>query len=135
PKQRNDATACRAPRPPLPPSAPRSTWRETALADGSVFTFAGLGECWQPPDGGDPVETCTIVTTEANDLVRPLHDRMPVTLEGSDRDAWLKADAEPAQLQSLLRPFPPGLMEAYAVSTLVNNPRNDRRENLDRLAV
>jgi putative SOS response-associated peptidase YedK len=62
------------------------------LRDGSVFTFAGLWECWQPPEGGDAVETCTIVTAEANGLIRPLHDRMPVILDGSDRDVWLKAD-------------------------------------------
>jgi putative SOS response-associated peptidase YedK len=56
---------------------------------------------------------------------------MPVILDGSDRDAWLKADAEPVQLQPLLRPFPAELMEATAISTLVNSPRNDRPECLE----
>jgi len=100
------------------------------LRDASVFTFAGLWECWHPPEG-DPIETCTIITTEANDLVRPLHDRMPVILDGSDRDAWLNADAEPVQLQPLLRPFPAELMESIAVNPVVNNPRNDRPECLE----
>src|SRR5262245_31189152 len=55
------------------------------LKDESVFTFAGLWECWHPP-GGEPVETCTSMTTEANELVKPLHDRMSVIIDGSDRD-------------------------------------------------
>jgi putative SOS response-associated peptidase YedK len=103
------------------------------LRDESVFTFAGLWECWHPPEG-EPVETCTIVTTEANDLVRPLHDRMPVILDGGDRDAWLAPDAEAVLLQPLLRPFPAELMEAVAVSTLVNSPKNDLPECLEPLA-
>lgn len=63
--------------------------------------------------------------------MRPLHDRMPVILDGSDRDAWLKADTESVQLQPLLRPFPAELMEAIAVNPVVNNSRNDRPECLE----
>ena len=58
-------------------------------------------------------------------MERPLHDRMPVILDGCDRDAWLAPAAEPAHLKQLLRPYPVGLMEAVEVSPLVNNPRND----------
>ena len=63
--------------------------------------------------------------------MQPLHDRMRVILDGADRDAWLAQDAEAVQLQPLLRPYPARLMEAIAVSTLVNSPKNDRPECLE----
>lgn len=97
--------------------------------DGRLFAFAGLWDCWQPP-AGEPMETCTIVTTCANELVAPLHDRMPVILEKPDYQAWLDAASTPEHLQALLRPLPADLMTTTAVSTRVNSPKNEDAECL-----
>jgi putative SOS response-associated peptidase YedK len=69
--------------------------------------------------------SCSIVTTDANELMRPLHDRMPVILDPKDYAAWLDQTPRPkGELLSLLRPFPSEAMQAVPVSTTVNNPRN-----------
>jgi putative SOS response-associated peptidase YedK len=89
------------------------------------FAFAGLWETWESPEGS-PVRSCTIITTTPNDALRAIHDRMPVILAPRDYGIWLsQADAAPATLAPLLRPYPADDMEAFAVSPLVNNPRND----------
>jgi putative SOS response-associated peptidase YedK len=73
------------------------------LRDDQPFAFAGLWERWQGP--GDPVETCALITTEANELTRPVHDRMPVMLNAKTAALWLDPDVDDAQvLQELLRP-------------------------------
>jgi putative SOS response-associated peptidase YedK len=88
------------------------------------FAFAGLRERWEGPQG--PVESCAILTTEANELARPVHDRMPVILPERRWAAWLgPALQEAGELLPLLRPFPSDAMRAYPVGTLVNDPRND----------
>lgn len=89
------------------------------------FAFAGLWDRWRPPDGGSPVVSCTIVTTEANDALRAIHERMPVILPPAARAAWLDPATEPAALAALLRPYPDDDLEAHAVSGLVNSPKND----------
>jgi putative SOS response-associated peptidase YedK len=95
------------------------------LHDGHTFGFAGLWERWVRPDG-QPLDSCTIITTVANDLIRPLHVRMPVILSPVEHDVWLDPSVQEAErLQPLLRPYPPEEMEAYPVSTRVNNPAND----------
>lgn len=94
-----------------------------ALGSGRPFAFAGL---WEPParDGAEP--TCTILTTEPNDVTRPIHDRMPVILEPAGYGPWLAPEAGRVQaLRPLLRPFPPGAMTAWPVNPAVNNPRCD----------
>jgi putative SOS response-associated peptidase YedK len=94
------------------------------MRDGRPFAFAGLWEHWQ--DGDQTLETCTILTTAANDVLRPVHERMPVILGPEDYDRWLDpAVRQPELLQPLLRPFPAEAMAAYPVSMVVNNPRND----------
>ena len=93
------------------------------------FAFAGLWERWEGPQG--PVESCAILTTEANQLVRPVHDRMPVILPGRHFGAWLDPQVQDAgELVQLLLPFPSDAMRAYPVGGLVNNPRNDVPECL-----
>jgi putative SOS response-associated peptidase YedK len=94
------------------------------LKDGSPFAFAGLWERWER--GGEPIDSCAILTTTANELVRPVHERMPVMLSPQDFDVWLdpKAQQGPA-LQALLRPYPAEQMTAYPVTARVNNPRQD----------
>jgi len=99
-------------------------WRKTSngkqpyrigMADGAPFAFAGLWERWQPPEG-DAMETFTIIVTDANDLVRPLHDRMPVIVDPADYDLWLAPTVSDRHvLDPLLRPHPPEAMAAEPV--------------------
>ena len=92
--------------------------------DERPWAFAGLWERWEGPGGS--VESCAILTTEANDLVRPVHDRMPVILPERHWSAWLGTVLQEAgALVPLLRPFPSDAMRAYPVEALVNNPKND----------
>jgi putative SOS response-associated peptidase YedK len=93
--------------------------------DGDLLAMAGLWERWQSPDGGE-IESCAILTTEANAMMQPLHDRMPVVLAARDEARWLDASMQdPAHVLDLLRPCPDDWLEAYPVSTYVNSPRNE----------
>lgn len=95
------------------------------LKSGQPFAFAGLWETWHSPHG-DELLSCTIITTTPNDLVRPIHDRMPVILPEDAYEAWLDpAERSPDELSALLGPYPAGEMAAYPVSQAVNNPAND----------
>ena len=94
------------------------------MRDGEPFAVAGLWENWE--GGGDPLETCTLLTTEANELLAGYHDRMPVILRPEDYDLWLDAGVRSAErLLPLLRPYPREEMTTYAVSPMVNSPSND----------
>lgn len=98
------------------------------MQDEKPFAFAGLWEFWQSPDGSD-IRSCTIITTEPNELVKQYHNRMPVILTEFDYDLWLQTgETDQEQLKNLLKPYNPEKMEAYAVSKVVNNPANDTRE-------
>jgi len=98
------------------------------MKDRKPFAFAGLWDEWQGPDGST-VKSCTIITIEPNDLMATLHNRMPVILNPADYARWLDPSPQtPDQLQPLIKPFPSDNMSAYAVSTLVNTPANDRAE-------
>lgn len=89
------------------------------------FGFAGLYETWEAPDGQE-IRTCTIITTEANDLVRPIHDRMPVIVPGPLEDLWLDPAAKDrGLLESVLVPYPAEEMDAYDVTPAVNNASHD----------
>jgi putative SOS response-associated peptidase YedK len=94
------------------------------MRDGEPFAIAGPWERWEGEGG--PLETCTLLTTSANELLAPYHDRMPVILRPEDYDVWLGAAGGGAdRLTSLLCPYPHEEMTAYAVSPLVNSPSND----------
>jgi putative SOS response-associated peptidase YedK len=96
------------------------------LRDGSLFAFAGLYT-----DGPSGIEdaSCTIITTAANDLMAPIHDRMPVILPREAEAAWLDpAFRDTGALLQLLRPYPSEALEAYPVATLVSSVRNDGPE-------
>ncbi len=98
------------------------------LKTGGVFAFAGLWDEWHASDGST-VRSCTIITTTPNQLMAPIHDRMPMILHPTDYTQWLDAAPRtPESLQPLIKPFPAELMEAYPVSTLVNSPAVDRAE-------
>jgi len=95
------------------------------LRSGKPFGFAGLYEVWKAPDGRE-IRTCTIVTTGANDLVRPIHDRMPVIVPAALEDRWLDcAERDRGLLESVLTPYPAGEMDAYEVTTAVNDAAHD----------
>ncbi len=92
------------------------------------FAFAGLWDEWLSPDGGS-VRSATIITTEPNELMAAIHNRMPVILPPSAYAQWLDpAPQTPDRLLPLLQPFPAEEMSAHPVSTLVNSPSNDRAE-------
>lgn len=102
--------------------------------DQQPFAFAGLWEHWQGPEG-KTVNSCTIVTTDANELLRPLHNRMPVILEAKDYELWLDPDVQQTEpLQPLLHPYPSEEMTAYPVSTHVNRPTNNDLTCIQNLA-
>ncbi len=95
------------------------------FADGRPFGFAGLWERW-PGEGSGPVESCAIVTTAANEVVAPVHDRMPVIIDPGEFQLWLDPEVrDPEALRPLLRPHAGAGMRAYPVSEVVNSPRND----------
>jgi putative SOS response-associated peptidase YedK len=99
--------------------------------DGRLFAIAGLWERWSPP-GGAAVESCTILTTTANELVLPLHERMPVILDPARYMAWLDPhNSDVGLLQSWLAPWSADEMIAAAASVRVNNPRNEGPECLE----
>ncbi|HET9828734.1 MAG TPA: SOS response-associated peptidase [Nocardioidaceae bacterium] len=108
--------------------------------DGGVLAMAGLYEIWRDPtrDEDDPARfrwTCTVLTTRAEDSVGHIHDRMPLLVEPARYDAWLDpASGDVEDLKRLLVPAAPGRLEAYPVSTAVNNVRNNGPELLDPLA-
>jgi putative SOS response-associated peptidase YedK len=88
------------------------------------FGLAGLWERWER--GKEPVESCTILTTDANELMRPIHVRMPVIIPPDQYGLWLDPRCQDTgRLAKLLRPYPSPAMLAYRVSTLVNDPRDD----------
>jgi putative SOS response-associated peptidase YedK len=96
-----------------------------ALKNGSLFAFAGLWETWKDKVTGKTLETYTIITTDPNELMVPLHNRMPVIVNRIDYDRWL-APAEPSHLPvDLLRPYPAEEMKAWKVSGRVGNVRNN----------
>jgi len=96
-----------------------------ALKDESLFAFAGLWEKWKNKSTGEQLHTYSIITTDPNELMEPIHDRMPVILHRKDYERWL-APADPAYLPvDLLRPFPAEEMTAWKVSSAVGNVRND----------
>lgn len=104
------------------------------MDDYSVFAFAGLWEIWYSPEG-DELRTATILTTEPNDLMKSIHDRMPVILPREHYAAWLASgDQKADDLRPLMKPFDARRMAAYAVSTFVNSPANDSPETIEPLA-
>jgi putative SOS response-associated peptidase YedK len=94
------------------------------LQDARPFAFAGLWERWNR--GDNPIDSCTILTTDANELVGSIHDRMPVILDPADHDLWLDPEVQDAKkLEPLRVPYRSEAMVAWPVSRLVNNPRAD----------
>ncbi len=102
------------------------------LKDETAFSFAGLWDSWISPKG-ESINSCTIITTSANALIEPIHNRMPVILSEDAEKVWLNKNADIATLKGMLNPYPPELMKSHEISTTVNNPRNDSPEVLNPL--
>ena len=106
----------------LPPKTPH----RILLTSGQPYAFAGLWDEWLDRATGEILPTFTIVTTEPNALMQPLHHRMPVILEDPEAEqAWLSDAVSPADHQALLRPYPAELMREYVISKLVNSPAHN----------
>jgi putative SOS response-associated peptidase YedK len=98
------------------------------LADESIFAFAGIWDCWKNP-AGQFIESCSILTTAPNELVRDIHDRMPVILSPDAYGVWLNPGLKKVQdLQSLMQPYAAEAMRRYRVSQRVNQVQNDDAE-------
>jgi len=95
------------------------------------FGFAGLYSMWTSP-GGEQICTCTIITTDANKLLEPVHNRMPVIIRKGDEDRWLDQTDQKNDLRSILTPYESEDMECYSVSQLVNSPANNSPECIKR---
>lgn len=105
------------------------------MRDERPFGFAGLWEHWESEEG-EVINSCAILTTEANEVLRPVHDRMPVILHPEDYRLWLDSDVRKLDLvKEVLRPYPAAEMEGYSVSTSVNSPRNQGAGLVERAAV
>ena len=104
------------------------------LTDQPVFAFAGLWEVWYSPEG-DELRTATILTTEPNEFMARIHNRMPVILPHESFDEWMDpAERKADDLMPLMKPYDADKMAAYRVSTFVNSPANDTPEAIEPVA-
>ncbi len=126
----------------LVPASGFYEWRKTdqgkqpyciRLKDEELFAFAGLYDVWHDAEGNE-LSSYTVITTTPNDLVAPIHNRMPVILRQEDEDIWLDKDADSARLLELLVAYPAERMDAYPVSRAVNSPANEGAELLQAIA-
>ncbi|KUO51474.1 MAG: hypothetical protein APF76_14010 [Desulfitibacter sp. BRH_c19] len=98
------------------------------LKDNDIFSFAGLWDSWTSLDG-ETIQSCTILTTTANELIEKIHKRMPVILSHETEQVWLDTNiSDIKELKPLLVPYPSDSMQLYEVSTMVNSPKNDTPE-------
>ena len=103
------------------------------LKEEDTFSFTGLWDEWLDKSTGELLHTYTIITTEANDLVQTIHDRMPVILSPEAEELWLDAHESQEELLSLLKPYDSHQMKAYPVSPLVNSAQHNVPEVLNPL--
>ena len=103
------------------------------LKNEELFTFAGLWDEWTDKETGEVLHTYCIITTDANELVRPIHDRMPVILSPEAEELWLDENEPEEGLISLLVPYKADEMKSFAVSPLVNSPENNVPEVINSL--
>jgi putative SOS response-associated peptidase YedK len=97
------------------------------LRDEKIFSMAGLWEAWNSPDG-EKIFSCSIITTEPNELMVDIHDRMPMILSREDEKKWLDKNQSVKDLKAMLQPFPAERMRAYPVSKVVGNVKNQGNE-------
>jgi putative SOS response-associated peptidase YedK len=104
----------------------------SAMRNRHPFAFAGLWENWKDPASQEWIRAYTILTTTPNEVVAPLHDRMPLIIAARNYDEWLDQDCDPA---ALICPYPPEEMVTWPVSTRVNKPENDDEDILTRISL
>ena len=105
------------------------------MHSGEPFALAGLWDHWQDPNGNE-LESCTILVTDANALITPIHDRMPVVLPRESWTTWLDPHQQDTPtLKALRTSFDPAPMEVYPISRTVNNTRNDDPSLIEPLTV
>ncbi|NYE06795.1 putative SOS response-associated peptidase YedK [Bacillus niacini] len=103
------------------------------LKSNELFSMAGLWENWKSPEGKS-IYSCSVITTSPNELVQDIHDRMPVILNPEDEKYWLDPSiTDTTKLNPLLKPLDHTLMEAYEVSPLVNSPKNNSIELIQKI--
>ena len=103
------------------------------MKDETMFAFAGLWEMWRNSDDDVEMHSCTIVTTQANDFMAQIHNRMPVILDANDYNRWL--DSNDGSGATLLQPCPDEWLEGHPVSTYVNSPRNNDAKCIERIEI
>jgi putative SOS response-associated peptidase YedK len=96
-----------------------------ALREGEPFALGGLWEYWRPKEGGDWIVSCAILTTEPNELLAPIHDRMPVIVRPEDYAKWIAPETVVADVRRLVEPYAADEMRVWEVSLLVNDPKVD----------
>lgn len=101
---------------------------------GGVFLLAGIWDHWQG-ESGQEIESCAIITTTPNNMMAEIHNRMPVILKQSDQAAWLDPGAGQGDLLAMLQPYPADKMEAFPVSSLVNNTKNNGVKCIERVGI
>ncbi|MFN2378140.1 MAG: SOS response-associated peptidase [Candidatus Binatia bacterium] len=112
----------------------KQPWYFHPRSGAGLFAIAGLWESWTDPDG-NIVETCCLLTTAANAVLAPVHDRMPVILGHEDALRWLDpSEKDPGRLADLLAPAAEAVLGGHPVSTAVNNVRNDDARNIEETA-
>ncbi|MBV8780675.1 MAG: SOS response-associated peptidase [Phycisphaerae bacterium] len=102
--------------------------------DDGLFAFAGLWERWRPDEQSEPIETCLHITTTPNEVVSPIHDRMPAILSRGDYERWLDPSVPAEEAIKLLHAYAGEEMETYVVSSAVNKPENDGPQLVERAA-
>lgn len=111
------------------------------MKEEAPFAFAGLWDRWRDrngevsPTGGIAVTSCSIITTTANELLEPIHNRMPVILVAEDYEKWLSEDAQADELREILAPFPADQMTSFPVSSEVNHARAEGPQLVEAVAV
>jgi putative SOS response-associated peptidase YedK len=103
------------------------------LKDQLIFSMAGLWESWTNPDG-EEIKSCTIITTDPNELMLDIHDRMPMILSVEDEHKWLDKNQSVEDLKAMLQPFPMERMRAYLVSKDVGNVKNQNAGLIEEIA-
>jgi len=103
------------------------------LKDQPLFSMAGIWETWKNPEG-EYIRSFSIITTTPNELMAEIHDRMPVILSKTDEKTWLESGNQ-EELLNLIRPFPVAGMDAYRISKLVNSPRNNSKEIIEKVEI
>ena len=100
-----------------------------ALKNDELFSFAGLYDTWLDKATGEEIKTFTSITTKANDLVKPIHERMPVILTPEAEELWLNEQEK--DITDLLNPYEADQMKAFPISSLINSPTNNTPEVLN----